>query len=266
MNESSAQVMTDNSAQAEPEVTAQESAPWYGQVDEDTQGYIGNKGWQGAQDVIHGYRNLEKLLGHDRAGRTITIPKEGEDASEFYKKLGRPEKPEDYRIEAEGELADWFKSQAFDLGLSQDQASKLIANWDQHIGSLTESEETDLNAKYENEWSELKKDWGSAYDSNINAAKRAASKFGFEPEEIDAMEKALGPRKLFHRMSDIGRALAEDSFETGDRETNFKFSPAEAKQRISDLKLDKQFMEQYMSGNKDAIAKMQSLMQAAYPE
>jgi len=266
MSESSAEVLTDNSATAEPESTEPQSAPWYGQVDEDTQGYIGNKGWQGAEDVIHGYRNLEKLLGHDRAGRTVTIPKEGEDPSDFYQKLGRPEKSDDYRFDSEGELVDWFKSQAFDLGLSQEQASKLLSNWDEHVGGLSEAQETDLNAKYENEWSDLKKDWGSAYDANINAAKKAAAKFGFESDEIDAMEKALGPRKLFHRMSDIGRALAEDSFETGDRESNFRFSPAEAKQRISDLKLDKQFMEQYLSGNKDAIAKMQSLMQAAYPE
>ena len=265
MTESSAQMLTDNSPPSEPGSEAS-SAPWYGEVDTDTQGYIGNKGWKGAADVIHGYRNLEKLMGHDRAGRTLTIPKEGEDTSDFYTKLGRPGKAEEYNFgESDGELTDWFRSKAFDLGLSQDQASKLLSDWNEHVGELSEGQDADAKADYDNQWNDLKKDWGSAYDANINAAKKAAAKFGFEAEEIDAMEKALGPRKLFHRMSDIGRALAEDSFESGDREYNFRYSPSEAQNRISDLKNDSVFMQRYMSGDKDALEKMTRLMQAAYP-
>ena len=245
-----------------------DATPWYGQVDEVTQGYIGNKGWKGASDVINGYRNLEKLMGHDRAGRTVTIPKEGEDTTDFYTKLGRPSDADGYKFQIEGDesdLAKWFREQSFQHNLSQDQAAGLMNQFNARMDQLSKDSETDQAAEFDNQMSELKRDWGSAYDANMNAAKKAANKFGFTEQDIDAMEKAMGPKALFHRMSDIGRALAEDSFETGNRESNFHLSPAEAKSRIEDLKLDDSFMQKYMAGERTAVEKWSKLFQAAFP-
>jgi hypothetical protein len=253
------------------EATSEETSgnvdlPWYGEVDTDTKGYLENKGWKAPGDLINGYRNLEKLMGHDRAGRTVTIPKEGEDASEFYSKLGRPESPDKYDLgEVGGKTVDWFRSEAHKLGLSQSQAKTLLEGFNEYSGSLTETQKKDQEVEFTNQMHSLKSDWGSAYDANMNAAKKAVQQFGFTTEDLDAMQSALGPKKVFERMYDIGRALSEDSFESGQRESGFVMSPAEAINRINELKLDNQFMDKYMSGDKIAVEKFTKLMQAAYP-
>ena len=60
--------------------------------------------------------------------------------------------------------------------------------------------------------------------------------------------------------------MGEPSFEGGERTntTGFGLTPAAAQQQIADLRSDKQFMDAYMSGSREHVAKMQRLMEAAY--
>jgi hypothetical protein len=67
--------------------------------------------------------------------------------------------------------------------------------------------------------------------------------------------------KLF---ATLGSKMGEDNF-AGDRgEGGFGTTPAQARAQIADLKLDKGFMDKYISGDRDAVAKMSRLMEAAY--
>ena len=43
---------------------------WLPNADADTKGFIETKGWQSPADAVTSYRNIEKMLGADRAGRT----------------------------------------------------------------------------------------------------------------------------------------------------------------------------------------------------
>ena len=63
----------------------------------------------------------------------------------------------------------------------------------------------------------------------------------------------------------LGSKMGEDTFEGGERTGSggFGVTPAAARQQIADLKTDKQFMEAYLSGSKEHVAKMQRLMEAA---
>ena len=56
----------------------------------------------------------------------------------------------------------------------------------------------------------------------------------------------------------------EDTFAGERGEGGFGTTPAQAKAQIADLKLDKAFMDKYLSGDKDAVGKMSRLMEAAY--
>lgn len=267
MTESTAQVLSpEPAAESEVPESGATDTPWYADLDKDTQGYLANKGWKEPSDVVHGYRNLEKLLGNDRAGRTVTLPKEGEDPTEFYTKLGRPEAADKYDLgDADGDAANWFREKAFELGLSQNQAKQLLEGFNEFGTSVGESQQADKQAEFNNQMHELKRDWGSAYDANMNAARKAVQQFEIGTDDIDAIESAMGPKKTFEMMYRIGRALSEDSFESGQRDTGFVMTPGEAEGRIAELKMDSQFMDKYMSGDKDAVAKFTKLMQAAYP-
>jgi hypothetical protein len=76
----------------------QQSTPWYGDAHKD---YVTSKGWKTADDVIASSQNLEKLLGADKAGRTVVLPKDDTDVDglkAFRAKLGVPEKADGYAV------------------------------------------------------------------------------------------------------------------------------------------------------------------------
>ena len=62
----------------------------------------------------------------------------------------------------------------------------------------------------------------------------------------------------------LGSKMGEDSFAGERGEGGFGVTPAAAKQQIADLKLDKGFMDKYLSGDRDAVDKMRRLMEAAH--
>jgi hypothetical protein len=67
-------------------------AAWTGPLDDAGRALVAAKGWRGPGDVVQSYANLEKLMGADRAGRTVVPPKDG-DAAEafdaFYDRIGQ---------------------------------------------------------------------------------------------------------------------------------------------------------------------------------
>jgi hypothetical protein len=60
--------------------------------------------------------------------------------------------------------------------------------------------------------------------------------------------------------------MGEPGFADGDRGSGagFNLTPGQAQQQLADLKADKQFMDAYLTGSKEHVAKMQRLMTAAY--
>ena len=63
-------------AAAEVEIA---SPSWTEGLAEDAQGYVENKGWKGADQMLDSYRNLEKAMGAPGES-VLTLPKDAEDA------------------------------------------------------------------------------------------------------------------------------------------------------------------------------------------
>ena len=249
---------------------AAQPASWYGDgVDDSTKGYIENNGWKAPKDVITGYQNLEKLLGHDRAGRTVTIPKEGEDASEFYTKLGRPESPEKYNLGegADTDAAKWYTKTAFELGLSNHQAANLFQSFDQYTAQQLNEISAKKAENAQSELNEMKAKWGAAFEKNFNAARYGAEKLGFSDAELKSIQDAVGVQAMLERFSQVGLSYGEHAFQGSGSESgnSFVMSPQQALSKIDDLKLDNEFMKKYMSADKTAVERMTKLMKLAYP-
>lgn len=242
---------------------------WTSGLKEETRGYVTNKGWKNTSEVLDSYQNLEKLVGAPQ-DKIIKIP--GEDDKDgwnsVYSRLGRPQSPADYKIEApkEGgspEFAKWASDNFFDAGLSAKQAQTLVQKWGEFQAGIKQSQDNALIQNLQKGQETVQKEWGAAYEQNVKVASRAAREFGVQKEVLDKIEGAIGfdgVMKLFHS---IGSKIGESSFVQGELSGGF-LSPAQALDKISALRSDGAWVKRYTEGDAGARKEMESLMKMAH--
>lgn len=263
-----------NSGVSTTNTTATESTAatgnWYDKFENDElKGYVQNKGWKDPAELAVGYQNLEKLLG----GEKIPMPKGAEDAegwSRVYDALGRPKTADEYGIKTpDGQETDFSKGAAakfHELGLSKQQAAALTEWWSGEQNAFSERQNAAMAQNTEKQLTDLKQEWGGAFDENVELGRRAAREFGLNQEKLTALENALGTGDLLKFMSKIGRGMTEHNFESGKSTNSFGMTPAAAQQRINDLRNDSTWSAKYISGDADAKTEMARLMALAFPE
>lgn len=261
---------TNTTTTTTPTETSPATGNWYDKFEnEELKGYVQNKGWKDPSELAVGYQNLEKLLGSEK----IPMPKGADDAdgwNRVYQALGRPNTPDEYGLKTpDGQVTDFSKaasSKFYELGLSAQQASNLTEWWNGQQQAFNEQQQAQLAQNTEAQIGELRKEWGGAFDENVELGRRAAREFGLNQEKLTALEGALGTGELLKFMSQIGRGMTEHNFEGGKSTNSFGMTPAAAQQRISALKADQTWSSKYISGDADARAEMQRLMALAFPE
>lgn len=258
---------------AAPAPAAPAALEWLKDADETTVGYVQNKGWTDPKQVLEGYRNLEKLLGADKAGNAIVLPKADADPKEWaavWDKLGRPSDPTGYKVTLpEGGNAD-FQTAALaklhELGVPKGMGEQLI-NWynEQATGQMQQMEAAKAQA-FQQQDAQIKQEWGAAYTQNLAQAQAAKRMLGLDDATIDKVSDALGHAATMKLLQNIGSKAAEADFVAGDGSTNFSaMTPAQAKAEIQALQSDKGFMAKYLKGDQEAKAKMLRLHEFAYP-
>ncbi len=140
---------------------------WYG---EDNKEFVGNKGWEGPDDVIKSYREIEKTF----SGR-VKMPTPESSAEEiraFYQKTGCPENPEGYEISEE--VAGAFRNEgvenemkniAYEMGVSKQAFEAIVKGYYDKMNA-------DLAHNAEISKAELQKEFGDKYDGEMAIAKR----------------------------------------------------------------------------------------------
>lgn len=246
---------------------------WLKGADDQMVGYAQNKGWDNPLKAVDSYRNLEKLFGADKAGRTVVMPKEGEDFGAFYDRLGRPSAPDGYGFEAANGDANFAKSlgeKFHEFGLTKAQGAQL-GNWfNEMISTGQKGEQEQFAQRSAAEAQELQNEWGAAYTQQIAAAERGALELGFDKPSIDRIEQAIGFKATMQLFQKFGALLPEPNFETGTGSTNYGnlMTPPQAQSRIQELNSDPAWREAYLKGgmNSKEFKEMQRLQSMAYPE
>lgn len=249
------------------------SISWLEGADETTVGYVQNKGWSDPKQVLEGYRNLEKLLGADKAGNAVVVPRLDADAKEWapiWDRLGRPPAADGYaRLEGgDPELQNNMYSKFHELGLTKTQG-EAVANWIAELGAQdTQQSQQQAQARFQEEDMAVRQEWGAAYNQNIAQAQAAARGLGLDAETIDKLSEAMGHRATLNLLQRIGSRMGEDTFVSGERTESFgnALTPGQAKAQIQSLMTDRDFTTRYMAGDAAARAKMESLHKFAYPE
>ena len=250
---------------------------WLPDADPDTAGYVQNKGWNGPADVLTSYRNLEKLMGADRAGRTVEIPKDPDDAvamGQFYERLGRPNTAEEYGLplpeNADPEFAKWAKETFHEIGLTSAQARVLTEKWNGLMGGKVEAGKAASQARLVEEGDSLRKEWGAAFEQNCRAVDMAVAQFGLDQETVVALRDAIGPLKAMKFFHQIGSKLGEDVFVSGGQTASNIPTPAAAQAQLKDLTMQKDFLDAFLNpshpGHKAAVDKKAKLTALAYPQ
>jgi len=258
-------------APAAPAATSQAGAgatatSWTEGFSEELKGYVQNKGFKDPAAVLDSYRNYEKLMGVPKE-RLVKLPEKEDDAAawgEIYNRLGRPEKADDYKVEAfggekDGEVIKWAKGAFHEMGLTRKQAEGFSQKLNEYVAKTMEAEKVQVEAQVKKAEEDLKREWGAAYNQNLNVAKMTAKKFGLTEEAADAIESVAGFGGVMKFLHGIGSATGEHGFAGGESGSSGILTPNAARAKIEELKNDPEFSARYLAGESKAVNEMTNL-------
>jgi hypothetical protein len=131
------------------------------------------------ESLAKSYVHAQKMVGGDK----IPVPNKfatEDDWKAVYEKLGRPETPDGYKYNLgeetniNEEALKVFSDQAHKLGLLPSQAEGVVKFYNDMVAKDEDSAETTAVAAREQAQSDLKKEWGAAYDHNLTRAASVA--------------------------------------------------------------------------------------------
>lgn len=245
----------------------------YDGFSDELKGYAQNKGWKNWQETAEGYRQLESLRGVPE-DRLLKLPEKLDDAEAMkpvWKRLGVPEKAEEYQLEVpEGQdksFAEWAKGLFHKHNVPRAAAEAMVKEWNAKVMGEGEEATKAMAAERATAEATLKEAWGQAYDKKLAVIDGAAEKLGMDQKQLLALREAMGPVAAMKFMNNIAERLGEDNFVSSDKAASFNgvMSPEQAQAEIAGLKKDTDFVKRYTAGDSEAKAKWNRLHQLAYP-
>lgn len=231
-------------------------------------------------DLAKSYINAQKLIGTKRT----ELPQANwkpEQHNEFWKQLGRPDKPEDYKPSETVKLNEAVKlddarlktvrDTFHTLGLSNKQGQAIL---DMYMGELNQTHESVTQARetaIATGTMALKEEWGDKYAANVDVATAVLKKFDNDGQiraKLDASGLGNDPEvvKFFHN---VGKLLMEDT--SRGRGPGLQVNDAtSALQNIAALHQDSEFQAALFKrehpGHRAAVDKWTLLHEQAFPK
>jgi hypothetical protein len=165
------------------------------------------------------YINATRMIGQDK----VAIPNENstdDQWNEVYGKLGRPESPDKYKLEANSDVVPLdegaikqFAENAHQLGLNNKQAQGILEFYKNSMEGSAQQSRIDTETAQANAEAELRKEWGSNYENNIKKAGSVA-KANMNAEILDLQLQdgtRLGDHpEVIKGFANIANLLSED--------------------------------------------------------
>ena len=191
--------------------------------------------------------NAQRLIGADK----LPLPKNPteEDLSNIYSKLGRPDEPSGYALQADGQtlsetdvntVSDIFHK----LGLTKQQASGVIDFYKSSVQQTTEAMSKDAAQQKTEIEQKLKAEWGADYDAKVDEASKAVTDIA--GEELLKMVLQDGTKvgnhpvfiKAFANFADFKKSVTKEDT-ISENAVNYRMSPVDAQARIDAIMQDK---------------------------
>ena len=211
----------------------------------DAKTWAETKGFKDPESLAVSSMNLEKLLGADRAGRTVVLPKDDNDVEgrkAFLAKLGVPDSPDGYSLPVpEGTdaafaktAADWFHK----AGVPPQAARAVSEAWNGYVQKAMADADAAAQAESQKQLDTVKGEWGDKFNEHSEMARRYVKASGLNEEQLGAIEQALGTATFLKTFHKLGTQLGEASFTAGDGQGGGGFNAANGKlrQELHDLR------------------------------
>lgn len=228
------------------------------------------KHFPGPEQAVKTAYNLEKLMGADKAGRTVTML--GDDATpeqrnEFYGKLGRPDSADGYTFKlnegADTARLDSMRDKAHNLGITDAQFSGLAEADMEYLNTLNQTNDNEAAISRADAELQLKKDWGAAYELKVAGIDVAAQKLGFSNEHLLGLHKALGPVEAMKFVDGLNSKMGDHDFESGNLVNSNHKTPEQAEIEMQELSMNREFMDAWLDrghpGHSAAVEKKSAL-------
>lgn len=242
---------------------------WAGSFKEETRNYISQKGFKTPEALAESYKHLEaKMSTRAPDERTLILPEkmEGADARAVWERLGAPKEAKGYALPREGAdpaFTEWAEGAFYQNNLTKSQADGVVKAYNEKLtASMAAQQEFAKNAIAQADQS-LQKQWGNAYESNINIAKQGAKILGLDAKTLDMMEALQGREALFKNLQRIGVSMGESKFVDG--AASPATTPEQAQQQIKDLMQDAKFVKKVNRGDQESLKRWNDLNRLAAP-
>ena len=204
------------------EISNVESAEdWRSSLPEEIKGHSSLETIKDVGALAKSYLHAQALVGADK----IALPGKHstkDDWDRVYASLGRPDEPSGYNLEVgeapgvDEEMVKWYTSAVHEAGLSERQAQALISGYVDQTNSRSQHHNDVLQGQRNAAETELKKEWGNAYDQRLGYAKTVLGNFG--TDELADVQLAdgslLGDNPSIVRMlAKVGQFLSEKTGE-----------------------------------------------------
>jgi len=193
--------------------------------------------------------NLEKLKGRQGKGvMPLTADSTPTERDLFYAAIGRPAKPEDYKIDVPKEAAEFYtepllketREALHGAGLTQAQVAAVMAlDAKRLVAGAKSLEGAQAAAKVEAETA-LREKWGVAYDERLAVANRMVEENVADGEDKASLLEVVGNSPAVAMfLAEIGKKFMESRLPDADAGATGKKTPGEAK-----LEMDEKIAEQ----------------------
>lgn len=214
------------------------------------------------------YVHAQKQIGADK----IVLPnpkyETAEDWNQIYDKLGRPESPDKYELKVDEKMdskfVEGFKEAAHKTGLRPQQVEGLFGWYQEQATVMQQEQEKHQELERDKVLTELKNEWGKAFDTKVQDASTVFRKF--IPEDVQSHMDKMGYSND-PLMVKAFATLADKFLSEGERVGNPKghqvMSPGDAQSEINKIWADSN--HPYHKGNEQARAEMDRLYELANP-
>jgi hypothetical protein len=219
-------------------------ALWFDKLDPDLRNNPGITKFKSEADLAKSYVELQKALGKDK----VTLPTDKSTPDElkaFWKKIGAPEKPEDYDIgdediveQARLDFAtkEQFRKAMYEEGYTKKQFDAAWKFYKQSTNNRITQEVEAIKKMRDVSETELRGKWGAAYEAKVEGAQKVINSFFKDKGVRKEFEVLANDKGFIEAMADIAERLGEDKIGGRARAT---LTPNEAQAELNTMMMDK---------------------------